>query len=137
MLITEGALTAEAFIAQRPAMRAVATAGVGVAHNAIIEATRGQDVVIAFDNDYTQNAQVARQLAKLIAGREQDAVSAGHQTTTSIVIWDGPKGIDDAALANVNLRVISVAEWIGTLIGKPLEEVKDVWSALSFDLPRE
>ncbi len=135
VLVTEGALKAEAFIAQRPAMRAIATAGVTVGHGELIAATRGQDVAIGFDIDHRQNEKVCRQLAKLIAEREQDGVAAGHPTTTSIVIWDGPKGIDDAALANVHLRVVSVAEWSQTLIGKPLEEVKEVWSALSFDPP--
>jgi len=134
VLVTEGALKAEAFIAQRPAMRAIATAGVTVAHGELIAATRGHDVAIGFDIDHRQNEKVCRQLAKLIAGRAQDAVSAGHKTTTSIVIWDGPKGIDDAALANVHLRVVSVAEWIGTLTGKPLEEVKDVWCQMHHKL---
>ncbi|MDQ3756111.1 MAG: hypothetical protein M3371_15440 [Acidobacteriota bacterium] len=134
VLVTEGALKAEAFIVQRPAMRAIATAGVSVAHAELIAATRGQDVAIGFDIDHRQNEKVCRQLAKLIAEREQDAVSAGHKTTTSIVIWDGPKGIDDVALANVHLRVVSVAQWCRTLTGKPLEEVKDVWCQMHYNV---
>lgn len=132
VIIIEGALKAEAFIAQRPACRAVATAGVSVAHNALIEATRGQDVVIAFDNDYRQNAQVARQLAKLIVEREQDAVLSGQRANSNVVVWDKVKGIDDAVLANLHLRVIGVKEWSETLRGKPLEEVKDIWASLSY-----
>ncbi len=133
-IITEGALKAEAFIAQRPACRAIATAGVSVAHDALIEATRGQDVVIAFDSDYRQNAQVARQLAKFIAGREQDAALAGKRANTNVVVWDKVKGIDDAVQQNIHLRVISVVEWFKTLAGNSLEEVKDMWATFSFEL---
>ncbi len=131
ILITEGALKAEAFTAQRPAMRAVATAGVTVAHGELIAATRGQDVAVAFDIDHRQNEKVCRQLAKLIAERAQDAVSAGQKTTTSVVIWDGPKGIDDAALLNGHLRIVSVAQWILTL-GNLAEAVADVWRQYEF-----
>lgn len=132
IIITEGALKAEAFVTLRPACRAVATAGVGVAHDAIIEATRGQDAVIAFDSDHRFNAQVSRQLAKLIAAREQDAALAECRTNTSVVVWDRAKGVDNAVLANLHLRVISIAEWYGTLKGKVLDEVKDVWITHSF-----
>lgn len=131
-IITEGALKAEAFVTLRPACRAVATAGVGVAHDAIIEATREQDAVIAFDSDHRLNAQVCRQLAKLIAARERDAALAECQMNTSVVVWDRAKGVDDAVLANLHLRVISIAEWYGTLKGKPLDEVKDVWTVHSY-----
>lgn len=132
VIIIEGALKAEAFVSQRPACRAIATAGVGIAHDAIIEATRGEETVIAFDSDHRENIQVCRQLAKLIAEREQDAVIAGCKASTSVVVWEGTKGIDDAALANVRLRVLSVAEWSRTLTGKLLDEIKDVWAACSF-----
>lgn len=131
-IITEGALKAEAFVTQRPACRAIATAGVSVAHYALIEATRGEDAVIAFDSDHRANAQVCRQLAKLIAGRERDAKLSGQQKNTSVVVWDRAKGVDDAVLANLHLRVISIAEWYGTLKGKPLDEVKDVWTVHSY-----
>jgi hypothetical protein len=131
-IITEGALKAEAFVTQRPACRAIATAGVSVAHDALIEATRGEDAVIAFDSDHRANAQVCRQLAKLIAEREQDAVLAGHHANTSVVVWDKVKGIDDAVLANVHLRVVGVKEWSEALRGIPLEEVKGIWASLSY-----
>jgi hypothetical protein len=132
ILVTEGALKAEVFVSLRPPMRAVATAGVGVAHAEIVRAVRGCDALIGFDSDHRENAQVCRQLGKLIAEREQDARLTGHGTSTSIVVWDGAKGIDEAVRQNARLHVISIKEWYATLKGKPLEEVKDVWAALSF-----
>ncbi|MGA9997686.1 MAG: hypothetical protein WBP93_19885 [Pyrinomonadaceae bacterium] len=132
LLVTEGALKAEAFVTLRPAMRAIAVAGVGVAHAEIVCALRGHDAVIGFDNDHRQNAQVCRQLGKLIAEREQDANSPGHETGTSIIVWEGAKGIDEAALQNLRLRVVSIVDWFKALKGKPLEEVKDLWEGLSF-----
>lgn len=132
VVITEGALKAEAFVTLRPACRAIATAGVAVAHQAIIEATRGEEVAIAFDSDHRQNAQVCRQLGKLIAEREQDARLAGLETKTNVVVWDGAKGIDEAVLQNLSLRVISISEWRETLEGNSLEEVKEVWAGFSY-----
>ena len=132
VIVTEGALKAEAFVAQRPACRAIATAGVSVAHDALIEATRGEDAVIAFDSDHRTNAQVCRQLAKLIAKRERDAKLSGQQKNTSVVLWEGAKGIDDAVLANVHLRVVGIKEWSETLSGKSLGEVQAVWAAHSY-----
>lgn len=133
VVITEGALKAEAFVALRPACRAIATAGVGVAHQSIIEATRGEEVAIAFDSDHRRNAQVCRQLGKLIAGRGQDARAAGREDKTSVVVWDGAKGVDEAALQNLSLRVVSPAEWYATLKAEPLEEVRGMWEEFSFD----
>jgi hypothetical protein len=132
IIITEGALKAEAFVTLRPSCRAIATAGVSVAHQAIIEATRGEEVAIAFDSDHRENFHVCRQLSKLIAAREQEVLLTGRKIHTSIVVWDGAKGIDDAALLNVRLRVIGIMDWMETLRGKSLEAVNDVWREFSF-----
>jgi Domain of unknown function (DUF3854) len=132
VIITEGALKAEAFVALRPACRAIATAGVSVAHQAIIEATRGEEVAIAFDSDHRQNAQVCRQLGKLIAERGRDARTTRRKANTSVVVWDGAKGVDEAALQNLSLRVICTAEWCATLKGPSLDEVREVWGKFSF-----
>lgn len=132
VIITEGALKAEAFITLRPACRAIATAGVSVAHHAIIEATRGEEAAIAFDSDHRQNPQVCRQLGKLIAGRERDARFTGRETNTRVVVWDGAKGIDEAVLQNLSLRVISISEWREALEGKSLEEIEEVWAEFSY-----
>lgn len=132
VLITEGALKAEAFVALRPTMRAIAIAGVGVAHTELIAATSGRDAIIAFDSDHHQNKNVCRQLAKLVAERAIDARRTKSNASTSIVVWEGAKGIDDAALANLHLRVIGVAEWFQNLTGKSAEEVADVWRQHDF-----
>jgi len=132
IVITEGALKAEAFVRLRPACRAVATAGVTVSHQAIIEATREDEAAIAFDSDHRQNAQVCRQLGKLIAEREQDARITGFETNTRVVVWDGAKGVDEAVLQNLSLRVISISKWRETLEGNSLEEVKEVWADFSY-----
>lgn len=132
ILVTEGALKAEVFVSLRPPMRAVATAGVGVAHAEIVHALRGCDAIIGFDSDHRDNAQVCRQLGKLIAEREQDALQSGQKNSTSIVVWDGAKGIDDAARMNLRLSVLNVVEWVKTLRGKSLKEVNDVWAISSY-----
>jgi len=44
VLITEGALKAEAFVALRPPMRAIATAGVGVGHAQLVAATGAKKI---------------------------------------------------------------------------------------------
>lgn len=132
VIITEGALKAEAFVALRPACRAIATAGVGVSHQMIIEATREEEVAIAFDSDHRHNAQVCRQLGKLIAERDQDVRVSGRETKTSVVVWDGAKGVDEAVLQNLSLRVITIGEWRATLEDKSLKEVKEVWADLSY-----
>ena len=132
MLITEGALKAEVFVRLRPPMRAIATAGVGVAHAEIVRALRGRYALLGFDIDHQHNAQVCRQFGKLLAEREQDARIAGLKSKTDVVVWEGPKGIDEAVRENVRLRVISTAAWSKTLSGKPLEELMDVWNEFSF-----
>ena len=132
ILVTEGALKAEVFVRLRPPMRAIATAGVGVGHAEIVRALRGCDAIIGFDSDYRENAQVCRQLGKLVAEREQDTVLVGHKNSTSIVVWEGTKGVDEAVRMNLRLSVLNVVEWFKTLTGKPLKEVKDVWAIASF-----
>ncbi len=132
ILVTEGALKAEVFVHLRPPMRAIATAGVGVAHAEIVRALRGCGAVIGFDSDHRENAQVCRQLGKLIAERERDALLNGQKNSTSIIIWEGAKGIDDAVLANGRLQVMSISEWFDTLTGKMLAEVEDVWKIFMF-----
>lgn len=131
IIITEGALKAEAFVTLRPACRAIATAGVSVAHRAIIESTRGEEIAIAFDSDHRQNSQVCRQLVKLITEREQDARFAGLEPMANLVVWEGAKGIDEAVLQNLSLRVISISEWRETLESNSLEEVKEVGAGVS------
>ena len=82
VIITEGALKAETLVSLKPKARVIATSGVSCSHAEIIEAARSYVALIAFDADYKTNPAVARQLARLIAAREQD-IAAHHLKTTT------------------------------------------------------
>jgi len=129
VLITEGALKAETLVSLRPQVRAIATSGVSCSHAEIVEAASTYNALIAFDSDHKTNPAVCRQLARLIAAREQDAANRNLSTTTRMVFWEGYKGIDDAAKAeNVTFTTLTIPEWFATLAGEPLEEVKKIWN---------
>jgi hypothetical protein len=100
----------------------------------LIAATRGYDTLIGFDIDHRSNPSVCGQLAALIAERARDAeVHRIATATTHIIIWEGAaKGIDDAALAGIQLSMINVAGWCRTLERNSLEHVKEVWKHLRF-----
>ncbi len=133
-LITEGALKGEAFVSLRPHNAVVATSGVGNSRAQLIAATRGHDTLLGFDIDHRSNPSVCGQLAALIAERVSDSVTSRTATTrTEIVVWEGAaKGIDDAALAGIHLRMISIPEWHRTLEGESLERVDEVWGRMNF-----
>jgi hypothetical protein len=95
VIITEGALKAEVLVSLRPKARVIATSGVSCSHAEIIDAARAYNVLIAFDADYKTNAAVARQLARLVAAREQDIAAQHLKATTKIVTWARYKGIDE------------------------------------------
>jgi hypothetical protein len=132
VIITEGALKAQTLVSLRPRARVIATSGVSCSHAEIIEAARSYNSLIAFDADYKTNPSVARQLARLIAAREQDIAAHNLRTSTRIVTWQKYKGIDDAVLANISLETISILQWISTLDGRPLQEVLRVWEQMGF-----
>src|SRR5712692_9002645 len=133
VVITEGALKAETLVSLRPQVRAIATSGVSCSHAETIEAAPNYNALIAFDSDHKTNPAVCRQLARLIAGRGQDAVSCNLSTTTRIVFWEGYKGIDDAdKAASVTFTTLSIPEWFATLKGDPLDEVNKVWIELGY-----
>ena len=118
VVITEGALKADTLVSLRPQICAIATSGVSCSHEEIVEAARTYNALIAFDSDHKTNPAVCRQLARLIAAREQDAASRNLPTSTRIVYWEGYKGIDDAAkAANVTITTLSILEWFATLEG--------------------
>jgi len=76
---------------------------------------------------------VCRQLARLIAAREQDAATRNLSTSTRIVYWEGYKGIDDAAkAANVTIITLSILEWFATLEGDPVDEVQKAWTEVDY-----
>jgi hypothetical protein len=75
---------------------------------------------------------VARQLARLIATREQDIAAHHLKTTTRIVTWQRYKGIDDALLAKSSLEIMTILQWYSALGGRVLAEVKRVWDVANY-----
>jgi hypothetical protein len=132
VIVTEGALKAQALVSLRPKARVIATSGVSCSHAEIIDAARAYNALIAFDADYKTNPAVARQLARLIAARERDIAAQQLTTTTRIVCWRRYKGIDDAVLARVPLETMTILEWISTLDGRPLQEVWGAWDQTKY-----
>jgi hypothetical protein len=133
VVITEGALKADTLVSLRPQVFAIATSGVSCSHEEVIEAVRTYNTLIAFDADHKTNPAVCRQLARLIAAREQHTASRNLPTSTRIVYWEGYKGIDDAAkAANVTITTLSILEWFATLEGDPVDEVKKVWTETAY-----
>jgi hypothetical protein len=132
VIITEGALKAEALLSLRPKARVIATSGVSCSHAAIIQAARSYNALVAFDSDYKTNPAVARQLARLIAAREQDIAAHHLETNTRIVTWERYKGIDEALLANCTLEVMTILQWYSALEGRVLAEVKRVWDVANY-----
>ncbi len=132
VIITEGTLKADVLVSLRPKARVIATSGVSCSHAEIIDAARAYNALIAFDADYKTNPAVARQLARLIAAREQDIAACELKTATRIITWQRYKGIDDAVLEKVSLEEMTIHEWISTLQGKPLQEVRAVWEEMGY-----
>ena len=97
-----------------------------MAHQELVSATRGRQVLLAFDQDYHSNQAVCTQMAALIASRIQ---AEKTPITTRIAVWDGrAKGIDDAALARVEIRSVSITEWFKSLSSEFRDLVKERWS---------
>ena len=131
MLITEGALKADTEVRFRPHARVIATSGVP-AHSELVKAARPYTALIAFDADYRTNPAVCRQLARLIVQRVNDSREQQLRSTTNVLCWNGPKGIDDAVRANVRLRSLTISEWHATLRNEPLDEVNRFWREIGF-----
>jgi hypothetical protein len=132
VIITEGALKAEVLLSLRPTARVIATSGVSCSHAEIIDAARPYNALIAFDADYKTNPVVARQLARLIAARQQDVSAHDLKTTTRVVTWQRYKGIDDAVLGNISLETMTIRQWTLTFGGRPLQEVRRVWEEMGY-----
>jgi hypothetical protein len=132
VIITEGALKADIVVRFRPDARVIATSGVTCSHSELVKATRPYTALIAFDADYRTNPAVCRQLARLIVQRLNDSREQQLRSTTNVLCWNGPKGIDDAVRANVRLRSLTISEWYATLRNEPLEEVNRFWSEIGF-----
>lgn len=113
IVIVEGPLKADALVALRPGIHAIAIAGVAASHEALVKAVKGRPVILAFDQDCRHNEAVRLQLRSLIAARFS---SENTLTTTRVAVWpDRVKGIDDAALALLPIHSISVDEWVKQL----------------------
>ena len=132
VLITEGALKADIVVRFRPNARVIATSGVTCSHSELVKAASAYTALIAFDADYRTNPAVCRQLARLIVQRLNDSREQQLRSTTNVLCWDGPKGIDDAVRANVRLRSLTISEWYATLRNEPLDEVNRFWSEIRF-----
>jgi len=132
VVITEGALKAETFVYHRPKARVIATSGVSCSHEQIIEAARPYNALIAFDSDHRINPVVCRQLARLVARRFAHSAEHKLATTTTVLFWEGPKGIDEAVLQNIKLQIKTIPEWYETLNNEPREEVQRFWNEIGF-----
>jgi hypothetical protein len=132
VLITEGALKADTVVRFRPNARVIATSGVTCSHSELVTAARPYNALIAFDADHRTNPAVCRQLARLIVQRVNDSKERRLSTTTNILCWNGPKGIDDALRENVRLTSLTISEWYPTLRNEPLDEVNRLWSEIGF-----
>ncbi len=132
VIITEGALKADTVVRFRPNARVIATSGVTCSHGELVKAARAYSALIAFDADYRTNPAVCRQLARLIVQRLNDSREQQLRSTTKVLCWNGPKGIDDAVRANVRLRSLTISEWYATLRNEPLDEVSRFWSEIGF-----
>ncbi len=47
-------------------------------------------------------------------------------------MWEGAKGVDDAVLAHLHLRVVGVDAWFQNLPQESTDEVLDVWQNYGF-----
>ena len=115
VLITEGALKAQTAQAFYPNLTVIAAGGVSCSQEEIIAATRLRPILIAFDNDYRHNHQIARHILRLVEKRFADAKRYEYEAKTNFLVWsDKFKGIDDALLNNASFLVKTPSEWIKT-----------------------
>lgn len=116
VLVTEGALkaaTAQRFLPDR---YVVGNSGVATSHREIIETARRRALEIAFDNDSFTNSHVARAMASLIRLRYEDQRSFVYDDEVRVLTWGRSlKGIDEALLAGLQLKRLTVAEWLKCL----------------------
>jgi hypothetical protein len=132
VIVTEGTLKAQTLVSVRPRACVIATSGVSCSHADIIAAVRPYHILLAFDADNKTNPAVARQLARLIAAREQDVAAQGLSTSTKILSWEGCNGVDDAVLANSSFEARTILQWIPTLPAKTLQEALAVWNQMGY-----
>jgi len=128
ILVTEGALKADAVNKFEAEYFAIANGGVSCAHEIIVNISRGKTLYLAFDNDYHENPAVVRQLARLLKLRLDDNRANDTPAATKILVWERTeKGIDDALLKGERLDEITILDWFSAPNEQYREEVRKVW----------
>ena len=111
LLITEGALKADAAARFLPRFYALVCSGMGCSYDLIINISRGKSLFLAFDNDYQDNPAVLRQLIRLLQLRFADYQTTNLQFPTKILHWDIKyKGIDDALLNSSKILELTIPQ---------------------------
>lgn len=132
LLVTEGALKADVVTNLHSNFFAIAGGGVSCSHELIVGASRGQDIYLAFDNDYQDNPAVVRQFARLLKLRLTDNQVNNLTAETKILAWSRrSKGIDDALLSGEKLDELTVTDWLCELNEASREEVGKIWEILN------
>lgn len=125
-LVTEGALKGETVQKFYPQYNVIAIGGVASSQQELIKATRFFPLIIAFDNDYSSNAQVLRQLVRLIRARFSDAHKYNYNPDFSFLSWSSDfNGIDDAILNIQKIEMVSFAKWINNIDSTLQSEFSD------------
>lgn len=113
ILVTEGALKSETLQIFYPDFNVVALGGIASSHFDFIKASRYFPLFTAFDNDYSQNPQVLRQLARFIKARLEDAKTHQYNPNLKLFSWSfNFKGVDDALLNNQNISELNFCQWL-------------------------
>lgn len=123
IIVTEGALKAEVFARHAPGSYVIATAGVGNSHEQILDAATGTRLLVGFDRDHRENSAVCWQIARLVRGRD----ARRERQSTEVLLWDGAKGIDDAAQAGVRIFGTTPDNWFRQLPVESQSEVAKIW----------
>ena len=112
-LVTEGALKAATVQNHFPDFNVVAIGGISSSHKELIKAIRFFPLITAFDNDFSKNSQVLRQLVRLFSARFSDSLKNNYKPNLSILSWRSDfNGIDDAIINNQKIEIVSFPQWI-------------------------
>jgi len=133
VILTEGGLKADTVASLRSTAHLIATSGVSCSHGLLVTAARPYNALIGFDSDYRTNPAVCAQLASLIAARELDLGKHDlHGLRTSILFWEGQKGIDDAVRLKASISIISIDEWLASLSNDAQSAVLEIWRDMRY-----
>ena len=129
ILVTEGALKAETVQIYNSQFNLVAIGGISSSHSELIKAVRYFPLITAFDNDFSQNPQVLRQLIRFFRARLTDANNYNYSPNLNILTWSSKfKGIDEALIHNQIINQVSFSQWLN-LLNEPLknEVLEQMW----------